>query len=62
MAVPSGALGAFVVDGSGGRNLRLMVDRMGVCNLVSRMYGGVRILIMCLCSSFTGLSVMFRVV
>ena len=48
MVAPSGALEAFVVVGSGGRSPRLMVDRMGVCNLVSKMGGVVRMLIMCL--------------
>jgi len=62
MAAPSGALEAFVVVGSGGRSPRLMVNRMGVCNLVARMGGGVRILIMCSFSSFTGVSVLFGVV
>ena len=62
MAAPFGALEAFVVVGSGGGSPRLIVDHMGVCNLISRMGGGVRMLIMCLYSSFTGVSVMYGVV
>ena len=58
MAAPCSALEAFVLVGSGGRSPRLMVDRTGVCNLVSRMGGGVRMLIMCLFSSFSGVCVM----
>ena len=54
MAAPSSVLEAFVVVGSGGRSRRLIVDRMGVCNVVSRMGGGVRMLIMCLYLSLTG--------
>ena len=62
MAAISSALDAFVVVGSVGRSPRLMVDRMDVCNLVSRMGDVVRMLIMCLFSSFTGVSVLFGVV
>ena len=62
MAALSSALEAFVVDASGSSSLRLTVDLMGVCNLVSRMGGVVRKLIMCLFSSFTGVSVLFGVV
>ena len=62
MAALSSALEAFVVDGSGGSSPRLTVDLMGVCNLVSRTGGGVRMLIMCLFSSFAGVSVVFGVI
>ncbi len=62
MAALSSALDAFVVDGSGGISPRLTVDLMGVCNLVSRMGGGDRMLIMCLFSSFNGVSVVLGVV
>ena len=62
MSAPSGALDAFVMVGSGGRSPMLMVDRMGVFNLVSRMGCVARMLIMCLYSSFTGVSVMLGVV
>ena len=62
MAALSNALEAFVDDGSGGSSPRLTVDLMGVCNLVSRMGGGVKMLIICLFSSFVGVSVVFGVV
>ena len=59
MAALSIALEAFVVDGSGGSSPRITVDVMGVCNSVSSMGGGVRMLIMCLFSSFAGVSMVF---
>ena len=62
MAALSSALEAFVVDGSGGSSPMLTVDLMGVCILVSRMDGDARMLIMCLFSSFAGVSVMFGVI
>ena len=62
MAAPSSALEAFVVVGSGGRSPSLMADRICVCNLVLRMGGVVRMLIMCLFSSFAGASVVFGVI
>ena len=58
----SSAFEAFVVVGSGASSPRLTVDLMGVCNLVSRMGGVVRILIMGLFSSLAGVSVVFGVV
>jgi len=57
--VLSSALEAFVVVGSVGRSPRLMVDHMCVSKFVSRMVCGVRMLIMYLFSSFTGVSVLF---
>ena len=51
-----------MVVGYGGRSPKLMVDCMGVCSMVSRMGGAVRMLIMCLFSSVAGVSVMFGVV
>ena len=46
MAALSNTLEAFAVDGSGGSSPRLTVDLMCVCNLVSKMDGVVRMLIM----------------
>ena len=51
-----------MVAGSGGRSHRLTVDRMYVCNLISRMGGVVRMLIMALFSSFARVSEVFGVV
>ena len=62
MAELSSTLEAFAVDGSGGSSPRLTVGLMGVCNLVSRVGGVVRTLIMFLFSSFVGVSVVFGVV
>jgi len=62
MAALSSTLEAFVVDGSGGSSPRLTVDLMSVCNLVSRMGVVAKRLIMCLFSSFFGVSVVFGVV
>jgi hypothetical protein len=62
MAALLSTSGAFVVDGSGGSSPMLTVDLMGVCNLVSRMGGGVRMMIMCLFLSFARVRVVFGVV
>ena len=59
MVVLSSTLEAFAVDGSVGSRPRLTVDLMGVWNSVSRMGGVVRMLIMCLVSSFSVVTVVF---
>ncbi len=47
---PRRVLGAVMAVGSCGISPRLMVDRIGVCNFVSKMGGAVRMLIMCSCN------------
>ncbi len=51
-----------MVIGSGGSSPKLILDIMGVCNLVSRTDGVVRMSSMCLFSSFADVSVEFGVV
>ena len=46
-----------MVVGSGGRSLKLMVDRISVCNFVPTMGVDVKVLIMRLFSSFNGVCV-----
>ena len=62
MAVLSSTLEAFDVDGSVGSSPRLTVHLMGVCNVVSRMVGVVKMLITCLVLSFSVVIVVFGVV
>ena len=59
---PSIALEAVVMVGYSGRSPGLMVDRVGVRNFVSRVGVVVRMLILCLFSSFNSLCVTCEVV
>ncbi len=61
MVAPSSALEADVIADSSGGNPKLMVDRIGVRNFISKVGSVVRMLIMYLVSSLSASCVVFGV-